>query len=69
MQRLNISYKQFYITLNMINGSMKVIQMPPVHTANLVANSGNTAYGVDIIMQCHLEVSTVWLTPLHISLI
>ena len=69
MQRLNISYKQFYITLNMINGFMKVIQMPPVHTANLVANSGNTAYGVDIIMQCHIEVSTVWLTPLHISLI
>ena len=28
---------------------MKVTQMPPVHTANLVANSGNTAYGVDVI--------------------
>ena len=28
---------------------MKVIQMPPVHAANLVANSGNTAYGVDVI--------------------
>ena len=28
---------------------MKVTQMPPVHAANLVANSGNTAYGVDII--------------------
>ena len=31
-------------------GSMKVTQMPPVHAANLVANSGNTAYGVDVIL-------------------
>ena len=30
---------------------MKVTQMPPVHVANLVANSGNTAYGVDVICQ------------------
>ena len=29
---------------------MKVTQMPPVHAANLVANSGNTAYGVDVII-------------------
>ena len=28
-------------------GSMKVTQMPPIHAATLVANSGNTAYGVD----------------------
>ena len=28
---------------------MKVLQMPPVHAANLVANSGNTAYGVGVI--------------------
>ena len=28
---------------------MKVTQMPPVHAANLVANSSNTAYGVDVI--------------------
>ena len=28
---------------------MKVTQIPPVHSANLVANSGNTAYGVDVI--------------------
>ena len=28
---------------------MKVTQMPPVHAANLVANSGNTACGVDVI--------------------
>ena len=28
---------------------MKVIQMPPVHAANLAANSGNTAYGADVI--------------------
>ena len=28
---------------------MKVTQMPPVHAANLVVNSGNTAYVVDVI--------------------
>ena len=28
---------------------MKVTQMPPVHAANLVAHSGNTAYGVGVI--------------------
>ena len=30
-------------------GSMKVTRMPPVHAANLAANSGNTSYGVDVI--------------------
>ena len=29
---------------------MKVTHMPPVHAANLVANSGKTAYGVDVII-------------------
>ena len=28
---------------------MEVTQMPPVHAAKLVANSGNTAYGVDVV--------------------
>ena len=28
---------------------MKVTQMLPVHEANLVANSGNAAFGVDVI--------------------
>ena len=28
---------------------MKVTQMPPVHAANLVANSGNAAFGADVI--------------------
>ena len=28
---------------------MKVTQMPPEHAANLVANSGNAAFGVDVI--------------------
>ena len=28
---------------------MKVTQMPPIYAANLVANSGDTAYGVDVI--------------------
>ena len=27
---------------------MRVTQMPPVHAANLVANSGNTTYGVGV---------------------
>ena len=51
MYALNISYKQFYITLNESeSGSMKVTQMPPVHAANLVANSGNTAYGDSVTL-------------------
>ena len=29
---------------------MKVSQKPPVHAANLVANNGNTVYGVDVIV-------------------
>ena len=48
MCRLNISHKQFYITLN-DTFLYESDQMPPVHAANLVANSGNTAYGVDVI--------------------
>ena len=28
---------------------MKVTQITPVHAANLVANSGNTPYGVDVL--------------------
>ena len=28
---------------------MKVTQMPPVHAASPVANTGNAAYGVDVI--------------------
>ena len=28
---------------------MKVTQLPPVHAVNLEANSGNIAYGVDVI--------------------
>ena len=30
-------------------GSLNVTQMLPVHEANLVANSGNVAFGVDVI--------------------
>ena len=30
---------------------MKKTCMPPVHAANLVANSGNTLYGVQVITQ------------------
>ena len=30
-------------------GSLKVTQMLPVHEANLVANSGNAAFGVVVI--------------------
>ena len=35
---------------------MKVTQMPPVHAASLAANSGNTAYGVDVIVSSSLTV-------------
>ena len=36
---------------------MKVTQMPPVHVANMVANSGNTAYRVDIITDAYIRHS------------
>ena len=40
---------------------MKVTQMHPVHASNLVANSGNTAYGVDIILPLtQIELSWDW---------
>ena len=35
---------------------MKVTQMPPVHAVNLVANSGNTAYGVDVITKTNVDL-------------
>ena len=35
---------------------MKVTQMPPVHVANLVAYSGNTAYGVESIIQAQFVI-------------
>ena len=31
---------------------MKETRMPPAYAANLVANGGNTIYGVSIIEQC-----------------
>ena len=40
---------------------MKVTQMPPVHAANLVANSGNTAYGADVIA-CHILKNPIYYT-------
>ena len=45
---------------------MKVTQMPPVHAANLVANSGNTAYGVDVIKKRwdYLDIPSVVLERL-----
>ena len=50
---LNVQVKYLTQTIlyhfKIIYGSMKVTQMPPVHAANLVASSGNTAYGVDVI--------------------
>ena len=49
MYRLNISYKQFYITLNEIWLYESDSNAP--RTANLVTNSGNTAYGADVIEQ------------------
>ena len=36
--------------------------MPPVHAANLVANSGNTAYGVDVIEYWHWPLVLLFLS-------
>ena len=33
---------------------MKETQIPPVHAANLAANSGKTAYGVVVIVYCYV---------------
>ena len=41
---------------------MKVTQMPPIHAANLVENSGNIAYGVDVIGLCY---NGTWLKGLR----
>ena len=38
---------------------MKVTQIPQVHAANLVENSGNTAYGVDVIMETPQNVMKI----------
>ena len=40
----------------MRNGSLKVTPIPPVHAANLVANSGNTTYGVEHIISKYFLV-------------
>ena len=37
---------------------MKVTQMPPVHEANLVASTGSTAFGVDVIQ--FTKASQAW---------
>ena len=39
---------------------MKVTQMPPVHAANLVANSGNTAYGVYVIEPSETHLNEIF---------
>ena len=38
---------------------MKETQIPPVHTTNLVANSGNTAYGAESIVLTHWTVDKI----------
>ena len=50
---------------------MKVTQMPPVHTANLAANSGHTIYGVDVIAEVltvHANISETYLILCNVSL-
>ena len=39
---------------------MKVTRMPPAYSANLVANSGNTIYGVSVID--HWSLGANWHT-------
>ena len=51
-------------------------QMPPVHAANLVASSGNTPYGVDVIGGFVLRIWTLgvicaaWITKnfIHVEI-
>ena len=45
---------------------MKVTQMPPVYAANLVANCGNTAYGVDVKCHSWWDATTYWQFPTDI---
>ena len=45
---------------------MKVIQITPVHAANLVANSGNTAYRVDIIVH-HKNMQYIAVGPVSLQ--
>ena len=50
--------------------TMKLTQMPPVHAANRVANSGNTAYGVDVLcwrIYSAIGCTTVDLLPTRIN--
>ena len=61
MYKLNISYKQFYIILNEIWLYMKVTQMHLVHAVNLEANSGTTAYWVDVqILLFFFSYNDIW---------
>ena len=41
-------------------GSLKVTQMLPVHEANLVANSGNAAFGVVVIRSSDNDNTGLW---------
>ena len=40
---------------------MKETRMPPAYSANLVANSGNTIYGVSVIIQLGKKFVEIWI--------
>ena len=42
---------------------MKVTQMPPVHAATMVANSGNTAYRFGVITLIFAKFKISWYFP------
>ena len=46
---------------------MKVTQMPPVHATNLVTNSGNTAYGSDVIKPSGTNFSEILIKTQNFS--
>ena len=48
---------------------MKVTQMPTAHAANLVANSGNTAYGADVIHQFDYELRYIQMERSTVTMI
>ena len=59
MYRLNISYKIFYITLTE-KWLYESDPNAPVHAANLVANGGDTAYGVDFLERKRMNFELIY---------
>ena len=61
-----LSHAEHFISNKSRCGCMKKTRMPPAQTANLVANSGNTIYGVSVILTwvCWISVDA---SPVRLS--